>query len=67
MLFKFLRRLSFTNKVAERLFQQRNDEAFRQHWLLRRQVPRRCIASVDETHTDGGNVLRQRGSAQMDE
>lgn len=64
---KFLRRLGFTNKVAERLFQERNDEARRQHCLLRRQIPRRCVVSIDETHTDGGDVFRLRGWAPRDE
>lgn len=64
---EFLRRLGFTNKVAERLYQERNDDVRRQHCLLRRLIPRRCVVSIDETHTDGGDVFLKRGWARRDE
>jgi len=62
-----LRRLGFTRKKIERLFRERNEEARAQHCQLRRQIPRRCIVSVDETHTDGDDVFHLKGWAPRQE
>jgi len=56
-----LRRLGFTRKRIERLFRERNEEARAQKCQLRRQIPSRCIVSVDETHTDGAEVFHLKG------
>ncbi|KAK1867856.1 hypothetical protein I4F81_010354 [Pyropia yezoensis] len=60
---RYFRRMGFTRKVIERLFQERNEAARLHHCQLMRQIPRRCIISVDETHTDGGDVFLKRGWA----
>ena len=62
-----LRRLGFTRKRIERLFRERNDETRAQHCQLRRQIPSRCIVSVDETHTDGADVFHLKGWAPRQE
>jgi len=54
-----MRRLGFTHKVVLRLTRESLEPARRAHAVARRRIPRRCIASVDETHTDGGDVFRR--------
>jgi len=58
---RHLRRLGFTRKTILRLFRESTEERRRQHALVRQRIPRRCIVSVDETHTDGSNVFRLYG------
>jgi len=58
-----MRRLGFTRKVVLRLFRESLEPARRAHAVARRRIPRRCIVSVDETHTDGGDVFRRYGRA----
>jgi len=58
-----MRRLGFTRKVVLRLFRESLDAVRRAHVVARARIPRRCIVSVDETHTDGGDVFRRYGRA----
>jgi len=58
-----MRRLGFTRKVILRLFSESLDAVRRAHAVARARIPRRCIVSVDETHTDGGDVFRRNGRA----
>ena len=58
-----MRRLGFTRKVVLRLFRESLDAVRRAHAVARARNPRRCIVSVDETHTDGGDVFRRYGRA----
>jgi len=58
---RHLRRLGFTRKQILRLFRESTEELRRQHALVRQSIPRRCIVSVNETHTDGSNVFRLYG------
>lgn len=58
---RYFHRMGFTHKVIERLFRERNDDLRFSHGQLMRQIPRRCVISVDETHTDGSDVFHKRG------
>mgnify|MGYP003869792523 CR=1 FL=1 len=58
---RMLRRLGFTRKVIIRLYHAANPERRRQHAVLRQMAGTRCIVSIDETHTDGRDVLRRCG------
>ena len=58
---RHLRRLGVTRKKILRLFRESTEERLRQHALVRQRIPRRCIVSVDETHTDGSDVFRLYG------
>jgi len=58
---RMLRRLGFTRKVIIRLYRAANQERRREHAVLRQMVGSGCIVSVDETHTDGQDVLRRYG------
>jgi len=58
---RMLRRLGFTRKVIIRLYRAANQERRREHAVLRQMVGNGCIVSVDETHTDGHDVLRRYG------
>lgn len=51
----------FTRKRVERLFQERSLAAQEQFVIDVSEVPLRCIVSVDEVHTDGGDVFRKYG------
>ena len=62
-----MRRLGFTRKVVLRLFRESLDAVRREHAVARARIPRRCIVSVDETHTDGGDVFRRYGRALTNE
>jgi len=59
----YVRRLGFKPKVILRLFRESLDAVRRAHAAARASIPRRCIVSVYETHTDGGDVLRRYGRA----
>jgi len=54
-------RMGFTRKRVLRLFQEANAVARRAHARLRRRMGPMAIVSVDETHTDGGDVYRKYG------
>ena len=58
---RHLHRLGFTRKKILRLFRESSEERRRQHAVVRQRIPRRCIVSVDETHTDGSDVFRLYG------
>jgi len=58
---RMLRRLGYTRKVIIRLYHAANPERRRQHAVLRQMACTRCIVSIDETHTDGRDVLRRCG------
>jgi len=58
-----MRRLGFTRKVVLRLFGESLEPVRMAHAVARRRIPRRCIVSVDETPTDGGDVFRRYGRA----
>jgi len=58
---RMLRRLRFTRKVIIRIYRAANQERRREHAVLRQMVGNGCIFSVDETHTDGQDVLRRYG------
>ena len=60
---RVLRRLGFTRKVIIRLYRAANRERRREHAVLRQMVGSGCLVSVDETHTDGRDVLRRYGRA----
>jgi len=60
---RHMRRLGFTGKVVLRLFRESLGAVRRAHAVARARIPRRCIVSVDETHTDGGDVFRRYGRA----
>jgi len=62
-----MRRLGFTRKVVLRLFRESLDAVCRAHAVARVRSPRRCIFSVAETHTDGGDVFRRYGRALANE
>jgi len=64
---RMLRRLGFTRKVIIRLYRAANRERRREHAVLRQMVGNGCIVSVDETHTDGRDVLRRYGRALQQE
>lgn len=51
----------FTRKRVKRLFQERSLAAQEQFVIDVSEVPLRCIVSVDEVHTDGGDVFRKYG------
>lgn len=51
----------FTRKRVKRLFQERSLAAQEQFVIDVSEVPLRFIVSVDEVHTDGGDVLRKYG------
>jgi len=56
---RMLRRLRFTRKVIIWLYHAASPERRRQHAVLRQMAATRCIVSIDETHTDGRNLLRR--------
>jgi len=60
---RMLRRLGFTRKVIIRLYHAANPQRRREHAVLRQMAGTACIVSIDETHTDGRDVLRPCGRA----
>ena len=60
---RMLRSLGSTREVIIRLYHAANPERRRQHAVLRQMAGTRCIVSIDETHTDGRDVLRRCGRA----
>jgi len=63
MIDRHLHKLGFTSKRSLRLFGALSDAVRRVHTLVRDSIPERYIVSVDETHTDGGDVFRMYGRA----
>jgi len=58
---RHLRCLGFSRKKILRLFRESTEERRRQHTIVRQRIPRHCIFSFDETHTDGSDVFRLYG------
>jgi len=58
---RHLRRIGFTRKRVLWLFQEANAVARLAHARLRRRMGPMPLVSVNETHTDGGNVYRKNG------
>jgi len=58
---RLLRRLGVTHKNNSRLFRESTKERRRQPSLVRQRIPRRCIVSVNEKHTDGSDGFRLYG------
>jgi len=58
---RVLRHNGYTRKKVERLFLERSEAAQRELAEVLNEVPMRCLVSVDETHTDGGDVFRRYG------
>jgi len=58
MIDRHLHKLGFTRKRSLGLFREYSAAVRRVHALVRDSIPERCIVSVDETHTDGGDVFR---------
>jgi len=59
--YRVMRHLGYTRKRVERLFLERSEAAQREFAVMLNAVPLRCLVSVDETHTDGGDVYRKYG------
>ena len=57
--YRVMRHLGFTRKRVERPFVKRSEHDQRAFAVRLNAVPLRCLVSVDETHTDGGNVNRK--------
>jgi len=55
------RHYGYTRKKVERLFLERSEAAQRELAVVLNEVPMRYLVSVDETHTDGGDVFRHYG------
>jgi len=64
---RVMRHLGYTRKRVERLFIQRSEAGQLQFAVMLNAVPLRCLVSVDETHTDGGDVYRKYGRTLKDE
>jgi len=60
---RMLRRLGFPQKVIIRLYRAANRERRGEHAVLRQMVGNGCIVSVDETYTEGRDVLCRYGRA----
>jgi len=58
-----LNKLNFTRKVVLRLFEESSAPRRLTPAAIREHTPRRCIVSVDETHTNCGDVFRRFGRA----
>jgi len=58
---RILRHLGYTRKRVERLFLERSEQDQRDFAVMINELPLRCLVSVDETHTDGGDVYRKYG------
>ena len=65
--YRVLRHLGYTRKRVERLFLERSEAAQREFAFMLNAVPLRCLVSVDETHTDGGDVYRKYGRSMKGE
>jgi len=59
--YRVMRHLGYTRKRVERLFVERSEHDQRAFAVMLNAVPLRCLVSVDETHTDGGDVYRKHG------
>jgi len=59
--YRVLRHLGCTRKRVERLFLERSEQEQREFANMINELPLRCLVSVDETHTDGGDVYRKFG------
>jgi len=64
---RMLQRLGFTRKIIICLFRAANPERQREHAVIREMIGSGCLVSVDETHTDGNDVLRRHGRALAEE
>jgi len=64
---RMLQRLGFTRKFIICLFRAANPERQREHAVIREMIGSGCLVSVDETHTDGNDVLRRHGRALAEE
>jgi len=51
----------YTRRRVERIFLESSEHEQREPSFMIRQLPLRCLVSVDETHTDGGDVYRKLG------
>jgi len=60
---RHLHEVGFTRKRSLRLFCEASAAVRRVHVLVQDNIPERCIVSVDEAHTDGGDVFRLYGRA----
>jgi len=58
---RVLRHRGYTRKKVERLFIEPSEEAQQELAEVLLDVPMRCLMSVDETHTNGGDVFRRFG------
>jgi len=63
MIDRHLHKLGFTRKRSLRFFRESSTAVRRVHALVRDNIPEGCIVSVDETHTDSGDVFRMYGRA----
>jgi len=59
--YRVLRHLGYTRKRVERLFLEHSEQEQREFAVMINQLPLRCLVSVDETHTDGGDMYRKFG------
>jgi len=62
--YRILRLHNYTRKRIERLFFERSEAAQLAFAVAFNEIPIRCVISVDETHTDGGDMYRRFGRAQ---
>ena len=62
-----LRCLGFIRKVIIRLYCAANPERRREHAVIRELIGSGCLVSVDETQTDGNDVLRRHGRVLAEE
>jgi len=62
--YRVLRHHGYTRKRIERLFVERSEAAQLAFAVGFSQIPMRCVISVDETHTDGGDMYRRYGRSQ---
>jgi len=52
-----LRHVGYTRNQLERLFLEHSEQEQREVAIMTNQLPLRCLVRVDETHTDGGDML----------
>lgn len=62
--YHILRFYNYTRKRIERLFIERSEAAQLAFAVAFNEIPMRCVISVDETNTDGGDMYRSFGRAQ---
>ena len=63
-LYRVLRHHNYSRKKIERLFIERSVAAQKEFAATINDIPMRCIVSVDETHTAGGDMYRRFGRTQ---